>query len=230
MKITGTRSDLKLERNPKQKNSKNTICILFKNLNEKSRIKKELKKALIYFLNQEKLPNKTHFFVVGLGNDNFTSDAIGPQALKKLHVNAFINQLGIDSQENRISALEPGAFIETGIDTSKIIKSVIKSIKPDILICIDAFVCKSTTYLNHSLEITTKGISPGSGLKGWNQEINKKTMGIPIITIGIPTAIELVIDNKTYFLSTKDIEEYVTTISKLVSDALNEVLPNYGLL
>lgn len=229
MKIKGNRSDLKLESKIKLKDTKHTITILFKNVEEKNKIKKELTNALSYFLNQEQIFKKVHFLVIGLGNDNFTSDSIGPKVLKELHINAFVNQLGLTLQENRISALEPGSLYETGIDTAKIVKSVVESVKPNILICLDAFVCENKKYLNHSIEITNCGIIPGSGLKGWNQEISKKTIGIPVITIGIPTAIELLLENTPYLLSTKDIDEYVAKIAKLVGESLNEVLPTYGL-
>lgn len=226
MKLNGFRSDLQIE---KKKLSQNTLCISFQNQNQEEKIKQELKNAIFSFLEKEKFPSSIHFFVVGLGNDNFTSDSIGPKVLKHLNVNGFVNTFGLDLQTNRISALEPGALIETGIDTAKVIKSVIDTIKPNYLICIDAFVCENTKYLNHTIEITKNGIIPGSGLKGINQKINKQTMGIPVLTIGVPTAIELKIDNKSYLLSTKDIDEYVLDISKIIGSVLNEILPTYGL-
>lgn len=225
MEIKGLRSDLKIETSEECK----SICLTFKNLQNQPKIKKELKEVIKHLLKEENLPSQIHFFVVGLGNDNFTSDSIGPKVLKNLYVNAFVNQLGLDLHENKISALEPGALIETGIDTAKIIKSVVKSIKPDILICLDAFVCSSTKYLNHSIELSNTGIIPGSGLKGINQEISQKNIGIPVLTIGVPTAIELTLDEKTYLLSTKDIDTYVENIAKLIGDVLNELLPTYGL-
>lgn len=226
MNKKGCRSDLRSET---QKIDSDTKCIMFKNLYDKESIKKELKKALLYFLDKEKLPQKNHFFIVGLGNDNFTSDSIGPKVLKELNVNAYVKKLELDLQTNTTSALEPGALIETGIDTSKVIKSVLKEIKPNVLICIDAFVCETTKYLNHSIEITNQGITPGSGLKGYNEEISKKTMQIPVLTIGVPTAIELGIEENIYLLSTKDIDEYVLSISKIIGETLNEILPIYGL-
>lgn len=226
MKNNGSRSDLRSEN---KKIDSNTMCITFKNLYDENQIKKELKKALLYFLDKEKLPQKVHFFIVGLGNDNFTSDSVGPKVLKELNVNAYVKRLGLDLQKNVISALEPGTLVETGIKTSNVIKSVLKEIKPNVLICIDSFVCETTKYLNHSLEITSEGLIPGSGLKGCNEEISKKTMGIPVLTIGVPTAIELEIEKNTYLLSTKDIDEYVLSISKIIGKTLNEILPTYGL-
>ena len=202
MKIKGIRSDLRIETNQKEK----YICLTFKNLQNQKKIEKDLIDAMDCLLKEENLPPKIHFFVVGLGNDNFTSDSIGPQILKTLNVNAFVNQLGLNSSENKISALEPGALMETGIDTLKVIKSVAKTIKPDIILCLDAFVCENPKYLNHSIEVTNTGIVPGSGLKGFNQEISKKSLGIPVLTIGVPTAIELDLQGKPYLLSTKDVD------------------------
>lgn len=222
MKTIGIRNDL-------HKENKNTIHITFKNIYSKSKIKKDLKKALLYFLDKEQLPKKVHFFVVGLGNDNFTSDSIGPKVLKELQVNSYANKLGIELNKNKISALEPGALIETGIDTADTIKSVLNTIRPHLLLCIDSFVCENEEDLNHTIEITNQGIIPGSGLKGFNQEINKRNMKISVLTIGVPTAIELQLAKKTYLLSSKDVDEYVLDIAKIIGETLNEVLPNYGL-
>lgn len=226
MKLKGFRSDLQIE---KKKLNQNTLGISFPNTNQKEKIKQELKEGILSFLNKEKFSSPIHFFVVGLGNDNFTADSVGPEVLKTLNINGFVKELGLDLHTNQISALEPGALVETGIDTAKVIKSVIGTIKPNYLICIDAFVCESTKYLNHTIEITKNGIIPGSGLKGLNQKISRQNMGIPVLTIGVPTAIELEIEKKTYLLSSKDIDEYILNISKIIGEVLNEILPTYGI-
>lgn len=241
-KLKGTRTDLKLEQIKQVKIIKNEIEVLkyqentsdyhiitFKNLNQENKLKNIVKQELTFFLKKYDLPKNTHFFIVGLGNENHTSDSIGPKTLKHLKVNAYLEELGLTLSTNKISALEPGVLGNTGIDTSRIIESVIKEIKPSLLILIDAFVTEDIKFLNKSIQITNEGLTPGSGLKSISNEISEKTLGIPVLSIGIPTAIEISIQQKKedilpLYLSTKDIDDYVLRISKIIGNSLNEIL------
>lgn len=198
--------------------------ITFSNINHVC-IKEEIKKSLLYFLNYFNLPTNFHVFIIGLGNDNHTADSVGPKTLKHILVNSHIENLGGKLNYPKISALEPGALGETGIETKKIIESVTKEIKPDIMILVDSYVCNNIKYLNSCIQITNEGINPGSGLHSLNTEISFKTMKIPVLVIGVTTAIEIDFKNKhPYLLSTKDIDNYVIEISKVIGEAINEVL------
>ncbi|MBR6113236.1 MAG: GPR endopeptidase, partial [Bacilli bacterium] len=173
---------------------------------------------------------KDHIFIVGLGNENHTADSIGPKTLKHIQVNSFLENIGVEISGNKVSALEPGVLGETGILTDKIISSVSKEIKPDLIILIDSFVSDDINYLNKTIEITNYGINPGSGLKGINSKIDKTTLGIPILVIGVVTAIEIKFTNDNninfipYLLSTKDIDEFVINISKIIGQSINEAI------
>lgn len=187
--------------------------------NIKSILKKELQSCLNTYLNKN-----NHFFIIGLGNDNHTADSVGPKCLKHIVANSYLDNLGIKLNNSKISLLEPGVLGETGIETKRIIESVMMEIKPDIIILIDAYVSSDIKYLNRCIQITNEGIKPGSGLNGISKEISEETLGIPVLVIGIPTAIEMVIDDKKYFLSTKNVDSYVTDISKIIGEALQEIL------
>ncbi len=209
--------------------------IYFRNLNSEDTIKETLKKEIRFFLNLFSISNPCHFFIVGLGNESNTADSVGPKTLKHLKVNAYLDTLGIPSDNNRLSSLEPGVLGETGIETSRIIESVVSEIKPNMIILIDSYVSENIQYLNKTIQLTNEGIIPGSGLKNWHTEISTNSIGIPTLVIGVPTAIELTFDqnkNKNlypYILSSKDIDSYVLKISKIIGEALNEVLLTFGL-
>ena len=84
-----------------------------------------LKNELINFTKEIDIK---HLLIIGIGNDNYTSDSIGPKTLKHIKVNY---NMGI-KPIIKVSALEPGAYGETGILTEKIISSITKEIKPDL--------------------------------------------------------------------------------------------------
>lgn len=203
--------------------------ILFDNLNNVPKIKKSIKKELLNFLYKMNINNKSHIFIVGLGNDNHTADSIGPKVLKHINVNSYLDSIGIKIIGNKVSALEPGVLGETGIITEKIIQSVSNEINPDIIILIDSFVSDDIKYLNKCIHINNVGINPGCGLNGINKSINKDILGIPVIVIGVVTSILIKFTNKDssftpYLLSTKDIDEYVISISKIIGESINETI------
>ena len=206
----------------------NNNIIMFNNLDEYF-LKNKLKKEILFSFNQMNITKNSHIFIVGLGNDNHTADSIGPKTLKHIKVNSFLENIGIKIKANKVSALEPGVLGETGILTHKIISSVSKEIKPDLIILIDSFVSDDINYLNKSIEINNIGINPGSGIKGISSEINKDTFNIPILVIGVVTAVEIKFSNEDknfipYLLSTKDIDEFVINISKIIGEAINEAI------
>ena len=167
--------------------------------------------------------------VVGLGNNSHTADSIGPKTLQYIKVNSHLPSLGIKVDSNIISTLEPKVLSVTGIDTKRIVESVVEEIKPDLVILIDSFVTEDIKYLEHTIELTTKGIIPGSGIKGINSEISQKTLNVPVLVIGVPTAIELKLNNKNninYLLSTNHIDDYINKISEIIGLSINECLYN----
>lgn len=130
--------------------------------------------------------------VVGLGNWNVTPDALGPKVISKLMVTRHLKELvpdSIDENIRPVCAMAPGVLGITGIETGEIIKSVANKIKPNLIICIDALASRKTERVNRTIQIGDSGISPGSGIGNKRMEISEKTLGIPVIAIGVPTVV-----------------------------------------
>lgn len=148
-------------------------------------IGKEIKKLL---------PVNGPVLVVGLGNMEITPDALGPKAVKGVlatrHIKGEIaKSTGLDNLRS-VAVLATGVTGQTGVETSEYIKSVIKSIKPSALIAIDALASVKLERLGCTLQISDTGISPGAGVQNHRTQINEKTMGIPVIAIGVPTVVD----------------------------------------
>lgn len=196
-----------------------------------NKLKDELKEVLKLFIN--KLNNINHIFIVGIGNDNYTADSIGPKTLKHIKVNSYLKNFIND--KIIVSSLEPGVLSETGILTERIIKSISNEIKPDLIILIDSFISSNIDYLNKTIEISNTGISTGIGINNINSNIDENLLNIPIITIGVTTAVEVKFTKEKdinyipYILSTKDIDKYIDEISKIIGISLNEVIDDLSL-
>lgn len=140
-----------------------------------------------------KLEESMTALVVGLGNWNVTPDALGPKVVSKIMVTRHLKQLipdSIDEGVRPVCALAPGVLGLTGMETSEIIKGVVDKIKPNLLICIDALASRKMERVNTTIQLGNTGISPGSGVGNRRMEISEKTLGIPVIAIGVPTVVD----------------------------------------
>lgn len=153
--------------------------------------------------------------VVGLGNRNIISDALGPDTADNIHVTRhLIKEYGQYHIEGHlcqsVSTIVPGVMGQTGMETAEIVKGVTEATKPDFIIAVDALAARNSRRLNRTIQITDTGISPGTGVGNHRHGINKKTVGVPVIAIGIPTVVEaatIVNDTMENFVSAMEQSE-----------------------
>ncbi|MBR5468566.1 MAG: GPR endopeptidase [Firmicutes bacterium] len=130
---------------------------------------------------------------VGLGNWNITPDALGPKVIDKLLVTRHIMDTVPEELEGNVrslSALSPGVMGITGIETFEIIKGVADKVKPDVIIAIDALAARNISRVNTTIQLSDTGVAPGAGVGNKRCELSRKTLGIPVIAIGVPTVVD----------------------------------------
>ena len=129
--------------------------------------------------------------VIGLGNRAITPDSLGPLVIDNLYITRHLIGEGLLKADKELSALVPGVMAQTGIETSVIIKSVCDKVKPDVVIAIDALAAREPERLNSTIQICDTGINPGAGVGNNRARIDKKTLGVKVIAIGVPTVISV---------------------------------------
>lgn len=142
---------------------------------------------------ENKIQSKEDVLIVGLGNEEVTPDALGPNVVKDIEVTRhIINYLPqyIDENARPVSAIAPGVLGTTGIETLEVIKGVVDNIKPKLLIVIDALASRSMERISSTIQISDTGIVPGAGVGNTRKELTEDTLGIPVIALGIPTVVE----------------------------------------
>ncbi len=142
---------------------------------------------------ENKIQSKEDVLIVGLGNEEVTPDALGPNVVKEIEVTRhIINYLPqyIDENARPVSAIAPGVLGTTGIETLEVIKGVVDNIKPKLLIVIDALASRSMERISSTIQISDTGIVPGAGVGNTRKELTENTLGIPVIALGIPTVVE----------------------------------------
>ena len=137
------------------------------------------------------LSGKRKLLFIGLGNGEVTPDALGPLVIKNLFITRHLTGWKEIEGCPAVAALAPGVMAQTGMETGEIVEGIVKKIHPDALVVIDALAAKSSERLNRTIQISNTGIAPGSGVGNHRNEITEKTMGIPVIAIGVPTVISI---------------------------------------
>lgn len=160
---------------------------------ESPRLCNQIIKVLTEYL-RACMATKTNILVVGIGNENLVSDSLGPRTIERIMVSRSEGgklATGYSSTAPIVSKLCPSVLGNTGIESFDVIKSVIKQIKPDVVVAIDSLCSRALARLGTSFQIATSGIVPGSGVGNHQTELSAKTLGVPVIAIGVPMIVGL---------------------------------------
>ncbi len=170
--------------------------------------------------------------IVGLGNLYVTPDSLGQKVIQKtLVTNHYYEQLKNTYKGlSRVSCISPGVMGQTGIETSRIVKSVANEISADVVIVIDALCARNIDRLNNTIQISNTGISPGGGVNNNRKSIDENYIGAKVISIGVPTVIDskmlihdalmMTFDDKSNNISKMPLS------SSLKDDIIHDVLDN----
>ena len=142
----------------------------------------------------EHVKDTEDILVVGLGNIYVTPDALGPKVIPHIEITRHILEYmpKVMPEDTRpVSAISPGVLGTTGIETMEVLKGIVDNIHPKLLIVIDALASRSIERISSSIQIADTGIVPGAGVENKRKEISQKTLGIPVIALGIPTVVDL---------------------------------------
>lgn len=145
--------------------------------------------------NEGKAEEDLSILVVGLGNRNITSDALGPCVADHLNVTRHIIReygkyaMGVEHAK-LISAIVPGVMGQTGMETTEIVRGIVRETRPDLVIAVDALAARNSRRLNRTIQIADTGIHPGSGVGNYRNGMTKESLGVPVIGIGVPTVVD----------------------------------------
>ena len=150
-----------------------------------------------------------------------------------------------------ICAIAPGVMAQTGMEAKEILQGVVGKIEPDVVIVIDALAARSVRRLNRTIQLTNTGISPGAGVGNNRKALNRETLGVEVIAIGVPTVVdaETIVEDrveeslrsagftqkecelfvngirgqktKNMFVTSKDVDEEVKQMSYILSEVVN---------
>ncbi len=140
------------------------------------------------------IPDSGLVLIAGLGNKTITPDALGPRAAELIfatrHIGAELRKsIGMENIRNA-AVIIPGVLGKTGVETGEIIESVARKVKPCAVIVIDALASRRLERLGTTVQMATSGVVPGSGVGNARSRIDEQTLGIPVLSVGVPTVVD----------------------------------------
>ncbi len=190
-------------------------------------------------------PNDGPVLIAGLGNRMITPDAIGPQTADHVIATRHLvaQSPAIFADWRPVSALAPGVLGQTGVETGEVICGVLDRVRPAAVIAVDALAAGRLSRLLRTVQLADTGITPGAGVGNARAALNKETLGVPVIAVGVPTVVdgatlaheissqlgqpacEALDDlSQPVMITTRDIDREVADISRMIGYAVNMAL------
>ena len=172
--------------------------------------------------------------VVGLGNRSLTADAVGPLALP--HILVTRHMLAAMPEEfagfSSVAALATGVLGETGLESSELIAAAAEKLRPRCIIVLDALAAATREKLCAVLQLTDTGLTPGSGVGNHRKEVSRRTLGVPVLALGLPTVIraeqlvgeETPAEGEPLFVTPRDIDQRVRELSRMMAYGIDLAL------
>lgn len=186
------------------------------------------------------LPEKGSVLVAGLGNMKITPDALGPKCASMIfstrHITGEIQKATGLYGLRCVSSVSTGVTGDTGVEAGELLRGIIDGVKPDTVITVDALAARSVSRLGNTVQMCSTGIVPGSGVGNARREISEKTLGVPVVAIGVPTVVDaatlvadysgdvsFVSDNGTenMMVTPREIDLMIERAAKLTALAIN---------
>lgn len=180
--------------------------------------------------------------VVGLGNRAITPDAIGPL----VHQHTMVTRHLVEQVPEHFGAFRPVASLSagvlgtTGVESGSLIRAVCEAIRPACVIAVDALASRSLHRVCRTVQLADTGIVPGSGVGNHRKALNRETLGIPVIAMGVPTVVdaatlamdllgreeppELARGVENLMVTPRDIDAQVADLSKVIGFGINLAL------
>lgn len=189
----------------------------------------------------------TSVLIAGIGNRSITSDALGPLAADGINATGHVKgkyPLFDELECSTVFVISPGVAGQTGIDAAVTVEAAVKKLGIDLVIAIDSLCARSASRLMTTLQLSTSGISPGSGIGNSRSRLSKETLGVPTISIGVPTVVDsstliydaissagveklskkvsdIIENGKSFFVCPKECDVSVRHLAKIISKAVN---------
>ena len=190
------------------------------------------------------VPSQGEALVVGLGNRAITPDLVGPLSVERTLVTRhLVEQLPDHFGHFRpVAALTPGVLASTGVESGTLVQAAVRELRPTCVIAVDALASRSAQRLCRTVQLADAGIVPGSGVGNHRMALDRETLGVEVIAVGVPTVVEastLIMDllgreddeglpGGDLFVTPREVDSRVADLSRVIGYGVSMAL-NPGL-
>ena len=168
--------------------------------------------------------------VAALGNPDVTPDALGSLAASSVLVTRHLKQRHDERFRDfcSLALCRPGVLGSSGMESALQIATLCRELRPALVVAIDALAGSEPERLCRTVQVSDAGICPGSGVGNDRRELSRESLGVPVVSIGIPT----VIDAGAFggealgqmFVTPRDIDSLVRAGARVIGYALDLAL------
>ena len=137
------------------------------------------------------LPSEGTLLVACLGNAAITPDALGPRAAR--WVLATRHVAGREQLFRRfrpVAVLRTGVLGTTGVESAEAVRGLVDRLHPSAVIAVDALASRRVGRVCCTVQFSDTGIIPGSGVGNHRSALNRETLGVPVLAVGVPTVVD----------------------------------------
>lgn len=171
------------------------------------------------------------FLVAALGNPDVTPDALGPLCAENVIVTRHLKRQMPEAFRamSDVAVLRTGVLGTTGIESALSVSTLVRELKPDCVIAVDALAGSELSRLCRTVQVCDSGIAPGSGVGNDRAALSRSTLGVPVVAVGVPT----VVDASSFgderelagmFVTPRYIDSSVRSAARLIAYAVNLAL------
>ncbi len=189
--------------------------------------------------------------VVGLGNRYVTPDALGPRTAEHVFATRHILKRKkelLPEGTRAVSSFAPNVLGVTGMETVEVVSGLIGTVKPAFVLFIDSLASVDSRHIGRVIQLNDSGISPGAGIGNFQTALSLRTVGVPVLAMGVPLVVsgETIVANalsrtgrrtdptrtlaalpedvKALIVTPKDVDALVSDLAKVLSEAVNLAL------
>ena len=124
----------------------------------------------------------------GLGNPAMTPDALGPRTLDHLLITRHLQEVLPGFRP--VAGLGAGVLGTTGREVAEWVRGAAEHVKPAAVVLIDALAARGLDRLCSTVQLSDTGLIPGSGVGNHRMALNRETLGVPVLSVGVPTVVD----------------------------------------
>ena len=139
-----------------------------------------------------RLSDADSVLVAGLGNEAVTPDALGPKTLRHVPATRHLRDAYPKefSRFRSVMTAAAGVTGDTGMEAAELLRALVSELRPSAVIAVDALAARSMGRVCRTVQLSDTGIIPGSGVGNARKALNRETLGVPVIAVGVPTVVD----------------------------------------